>query len=198
MKEVHLIEKLPEALELLKPLRVNILREVAEPNTCTEIAERLGLTPQKVNYHIKVMLKAGLVEQVRERQVRGTLEKTYQAVANSFWLAPGLVSQLGGKQRGRNKVSFDYLVQLAQGFQLQLARLAAREDDPPTVGLEANIYLRSQQERQEFLHDVNIAIRRLAEKYGKRDDEPEFADQLDRDFKLVLGCYPDPDREQNK
>jgi len=198
MKDLHLIENLPQAHELLKPLRISILKELIRPSTCTEIAEKLDLTPQKVNYHIKVMLKAGLVQKVRERQVRGTVEKTYQAAARSYCLSPELVSELGGKRRGRNKVSFDYLLQLALNFQAQLAKLARRSESPPTVGLEANIYLRGMAEREAFLHDVNLAVRRLAEKYGKRDDEPDLADDFDRDFRLVLGCYPDPDIEANK
>jgi DNA-binding transcriptional ArsR family regulator len=198
MKDLHLIDSLPQAHELLKPLRINIIKLLAEPNTCTEIGEKLGLTPQKVNYHIKVLMKAGYVEQIRERQVRGTVEKTYQASARSYWLAPGLVSELGGKQRSRSKISFDYLVHLSLNFQDHLAKLSHRDESPSTVGLEANIYLRDQKERQAFLRDVNLAVRRLAEKYGKRNDVPDLADDLDRDFRVVLACYPDPDIESKR
>ena len=148
MKEIHLIETLPQAGELFKPLRIRILKELTEPSTCTEIAEKLDLTPQKVNYHVKVMLKAGLVEKVSERQVRGTVEKTYQAAARSYYLSPELVTELGGKlpvnPSGGLKAKGHPVgaTGAAQAYEIYLqltARAEKRQVDGAEIGLTHNV-----------------------------------------------------------
>ena len=48
-----------------------MLRQLAEPRSCTEVAAEPDQTPQRVYYHVKRLLEAGLVRQVAERRVRG-------------------------------------------------------------------------------------------------------------------------------
>ena len=61
MNDVYLIEKPRQARELFKPLRLEILSRLGEPHSCPELAKELGLTTQKVYYHVKVLETAGLV-----------------------------------------------------------------------------------------------------------------------------------------
>src|SRR5256885_2461084 len=93
MRDVLYLEQIEQAETLLKPQRVEVLRQLAEPRTCTEIAAELGQTPQRVYYHVKRLVDAGLVEQVSQRKVRGIHEGIYQAVARSYWLSPRLVGR---------------------------------------------------------------------------------------------------------
>ena len=71
MQEVHFIEQANEASELLKPARIEILSRLSKPRTCPELARELGMTTQKVNYHMNVLREAGLVRLVEERRNRG-------------------------------------------------------------------------------------------------------------------------------
>jgi DNA-binding transcriptional ArsR family regulator len=71
-----------------------VLRQLAEPHTCTEVASRLGQTPQRVYYHVKRLVDAGLADLVSERKVRGIHEGIYQASARSYWLSPRLVGRI--------------------------------------------------------------------------------------------------------
>ena len=87
MKEVFSLERLDQAEALLRPGRIEILRQLAEPASCTDVAGRLGQAPQKVYYHVKQMEQASLVTRVAERQVRGITEGIYQASGASYWLA---------------------------------------------------------------------------------------------------------------
>ena len=46
-----------------------------------QIARECGLEVSKVGYHVTALAEAGLVEEVRHRQVRGAVEHFYRAVA---------------------------------------------------------------------------------------------------------------------
>ena len=80
MQEVLYIEDVDQATALLKPQRIEMLKLMDHPCTCLELGKIFGETPQKINYHIKALQNAGLVEQVGERRVRGTVEGSYQAM----------------------------------------------------------------------------------------------------------------------
>ena len=53
MRDVLYLEQIEQAETLLKPQRIEVLRQLAEPRTCTEVAARLDQTPQRVYYHVK-------------------------------------------------------------------------------------------------------------------------------------------------
>src|SRR5688500_2500510 len=90
------IDGMGQAAVLLRPLRIEIMQQLAEPRTCPQLAAALGLTAQKAYYHVKVLERAGLVERIGERQVRGFREGIYRASAASYLLSPKLTVKLGG------------------------------------------------------------------------------------------------------
>ena len=94
MDDVLLLNRLDQAEALLKPKRVDLLRRLAQPRSCTELGRELGEPPQKVYYHLKKLEAAGLVDRVGERRVRAVMEGIYQARARSYWLSPELVGQI--------------------------------------------------------------------------------------------------------
>src|SRR6185295_15943164 len=98
MRDVVYLDQIEQAEALLKPQRIEVLRQFAEPRSCTEVAVELDQTPQRVYYHVKRLLEAGLVRQVAERRVRGIHEGIYQAAGRAYWLSPGLVGRIGLRQ----------------------------------------------------------------------------------------------------
>ena len=64
MRDVVYLDQIEQAEALLKPQRIEVLRRLAEPRSCTEVAVELAQTPQRVYYHVKRLLEAGLVRQV--------------------------------------------------------------------------------------------------------------------------------------
>ncbi|HET6833347.1 MAG TPA: helix-turn-helix domain-containing protein, partial [Acidimicrobiales bacterium] len=86
MRDVVYLDQLEQAEALLKPQRIEVLRQLAEPRSCTEVAAELDQTPQRVYYHVKRLLDASLVGKVSERRVRGIHEGIYQATGRSYWL----------------------------------------------------------------------------------------------------------------
>ncbi len=190
MQEVLLIDRPQQAIPLLKPLRLRILRRMAAPTTCPELAEHFNLTPQKIYYHVKELEKAGLVNRVGERRVRGAVEGHYQAAARTYWLSPQLVGQIGRKEQAADQASLRYLLSLAEEFHSDIGRLGMQSEAgaaAPSLGLDAQIHLPDSSRRAEFLADVRALFQGLAEKYGREDGLPGGPGET---FRMVLAAYP--------
>jgi DNA-binding transcriptional ArsR family regulator len=187
MRDVMLVDRVDQAAALLKPVRLELLRRMTEPRSCPELARALGESTQKVNYHVRVLEEAGLVERVAERRVRSLVEGVYRARADSYWLSPGLVGRVGGARRARDRFSLGLVVSLAEELQADVARLADESggDELPTLGLSAEIEFRGADERAAFMHEVQGSMSALARKYGAAAGEARG-----EPFRLVLACYP--------
>jgi DNA-binding transcriptional ArsR family regulator len=88
----------PEQLKALgHPLRVRILEMLGQEGewqlTNRELAQRLGVDPGHLHFHVRMLLKAGLIE-LAETGGRGR-EKPYRAVAKIFRVAPELLAAGG-------------------------------------------------------------------------------------------------------
>lgn len=55
-----------------------------------ELAQKLGVDPGHLHFHVRMLLKAGLIEQVASAKGR---EKPYRSAAKTLKVAPELVSQ---------------------------------------------------------------------------------------------------------
>ncbi|WP_283138343.1 ArsR/SmtB family transcription factor [Rhizohabitans arisaemae] len=184
MKEVQMMERFEQAEALLKPQRVEVLRQLGEPRSCTEVAERLDQTPQWVYYHVKRLVEAGLVTQVSQRPVRGIQEGVYQANARSYWLSPELLGRIDA--RGvRDELSLGYLLDLLQDVQSDVASIAAAagtevEIDLPSIAVSGEIRVPPHR-RQEFVADLRTMMQDLFTRYGGADGDA---------FKVAVACYP--------
>jgi DNA-binding transcriptional ArsR family regulator len=181
------IDTVSRAAVLLKPLRLELLQALAEPRTCSELGAMLGLTPQRAHYHVKVLENAGLVELVRSRQVRGTVEGTYRAAAGSYWLSADLVARLGGQRRSRDQLSLGYIQSCAESMLADLARLSRGTEPVDSLGLSATIELADAAARHAFMTELRQAFEGLAEKYGARDGAAGA-----RTYRLLSACYSAP------
>ncbi|HET6529557.1 MAG TPA: helix-turn-helix domain-containing protein [Actinoplanes sp.] len=75
----------------LSPLRRRLLSELREPGSATGLAARLGQTRQRINYHLRELEKAGLVELVEVRQRRGREERLLRATPRTVVVTPAIV-----------------------------------------------------------------------------------------------------------
>jgi DNA-binding transcriptional ArsR family regulator len=180
MRDVVYLEQIEQAEALLKPQRIEVLRQLAEPRTCTEVAGRLGQTPQRVYYHVKRLVDAGLVDLVSERKVRGIHEGIYQATARSYWLSPRLVGRIGGLRKAQDELSLGYLLDLMEEVQADVAALDRTAPELPSIGVSGEIRV-PPQHRQEFLDDLQTMLQDLFTRYGGAEGDA---------FKLAVACYP--------
>src|SRR3954447_20347725 len=157
MQNVCYIEDVDQAMALLKPIRLEILRRLGEPRTCDELAEVFKESAQKIYYHVKALQEAGLVEKVSEKRVRGTVEGYYQAKARSYWLAPTLVGKIGSLQQTRDQASLRILLQLAEDVIEDTARLGSKSEvgqPVASLSLSAQIHLADSAQRAAFLQEL--------------------------------------------
>jgi DNA-binding transcriptional ArsR family regulator len=68
------------AAAVAHPLRSKILTILAERVASpAEISRELGVDVANIGYHVRALLETGLIEEVRNRQVRGAIEHFYRA-----------------------------------------------------------------------------------------------------------------------
>jgi DNA-binding transcriptional ArsR family regulator len=186
MREVLVLEQLAQVEALLKPQAIEVLRQLAEPRSCTEVAERLGQTPQRVYYHVKRLVDAQLVDQVAERRVRGIHEGIYLAAAKSYWVSPRLVGRIGSLRQAQDAFSLGFLLDLVEEVQSDIAALDLDKTAPelPSIGVSGTIHLPPER-RQAFFDELQHTLQDLFTRYGGREGDA---------FKLAVACYPKGDR----
>ena len=181
MRDVVYLDRLEQAEALLKPQRIEVLRQLAEPRSCTEVAAELDQTPQRVYYHVKRLLDASLVSQVSERRVRGIHEGIYRATGRSYWLSPRLVGRIGLRQ-ARDRLSLGHLLDLMEDVQADVAALDLSRPDLPSIGVSGDVRVRPEQ-RVAFLDELQHLLQDLFTRYGGAEGDV---------FRLALACYPSP------
>jgi len=99
LQDTLLLDK-PEQLKALgHPLRVRVLEMLGQEGewqlTNRELAQRLGVDPGHLHFHVRMLLKAGLIE-LAEAEGKGR-EKPYRSVAKVFRVAPELLAAGGAR-----------------------------------------------------------------------------------------------------
>jgi DNA-binding transcriptional ArsR family regulator len=99
LQETLVLDK-PEQLKALgHPLRVRVLEMLGQEGECQltnrGLAQRLGVDPGHLHFHVRMLLKAGLIE-LADANGRGR-EKPYRAVAKVFRVAPELLAAGGAR-----------------------------------------------------------------------------------------------------
>jgi len=85
MREVYKIKDLEQVRLLSDPLKLQLIQAFAEdPKTTKQVAAELGESVTKLYRHVDALFDAGLLEIAGEKQKRGTIERTFRAVAHRF------------------------------------------------------------------------------------------------------------------
>ena len=101
--DVLTMTSLEQVRVLADPLRLRLLEALcSEARTTKQVALLLDEKPTRLYHHVEALAKAGLIRLCDTRQVRGTVEKYYLAVAKTFRADPKLFRQMeaaGGDER---------------------------------------------------------------------------------------------------
>ena len=85
MQETHKISDLETVRLLSDPLKLRLLQAFADAaKTTKQVAGELGESVTKLYRHVDALHDAGLLVIVDEKQKRGTIERTFEAVARRF------------------------------------------------------------------------------------------------------------------
>lgn len=99
MKETYKIRDLEQVRLLADPLKLRLVQAFAESaKTTKQVAAELGESVTKLYRHVDALHDSGLLEVVEEKQKRGTIERTFRAVAQRFEADHSLFSGEAGDE----------------------------------------------------------------------------------------------------
>lgn len=190
MQDVEVIEDPAVAAAALDPVRARLLAALTEPASAAALASRVGLTRQKVNYHLRALESHGLVEPAGTRQWGGLTERLFAATASAYLVSPAALGAAGSAQVKPDRLSVSYLLAVA-GRTLRevagLARRAARAGKPlSTLTLDAEIAFASARDRSAFTDELTTLVTDLVSRYHN-ESAPDA-----RLHRLVVTAHPKP------
>lgn len=190
MQDIQVIEDPAAATAALAPMRSRLLAELATPASAATLATRVGLTRQKVNYHLNALQEHGLVRMAEERKWGGLTERLMVATAASYVVSPGALGPVAiDPNREVDRLSASYLIALGARVVREVGALFRRANDTgkrlATLSMDAEVCFRSPTERAAFSHELTVAINQLVAKY--HDDAPGA-----RAHRLVVMAHPLP------
>lgn len=191
MQDIEVIAHPAAAAVALDPLRSRLLAELAEPASAAALAERVGISRQKVNYHLRALEAHGLVEVAETRRWGGLTERRMVASAASYVISPSALGPVAADPgRTADRLSASYLIALGARMVREVSDLVrrARETDKrlPTLSIDTEVRFRSAAERAAFTHDLTEAVTRLVARY--HDAEAPGG----RSHRLVMVAHPLP------
>ena len=200
---LELLTRPAQAAALLHhPLRLRILHALAEPDSAAGIARRLHLPRQRVNYHVRELARARLIERAGRRRCRNMVEQRYRAVAQAYVLSPELLGALSpDARRIEDTLSAAYLLALTSQAQTELAR-ASREAAAAgkrlmTLSINTEFRFTSPEQRAEFAEAVQQALVDVIVRFTSPARTPEGKPGAGRPYRLILGCYPIPPKRDD-
>ncbi|MGE6782948.1 helix-turn-helix domain-containing protein [Ensifer adhaerens] len=191
MLDLDVIDAPAAAALALEPIKARLLAELATPASAAALAGRVGLTRQKVNYHLRALEEHKLIEPAEERRWGGLTERLMVATATSYVVSPAALGPIAADPgRSNDRLSASYLVALAARIVREVGGLLrnARAQDRrlATLSIDTVIKFRSPAARAAFTADLAQAVSTLAARY--HDESTADA----RPHRLIIASYPAP------
>ncbi|WP_168200886.1 helix-turn-helix domain-containing protein [Allokutzneria sp. NRRL B-24872] len=189
MFEVAVIEDPAAAEVCLDPIRARLLAELAEPGSATTLATKVGLTRQKVNYHLRALEAHGLVELVEERPRGNFTERVLRATAASYVISPAALAPVQpDPARARDNLSARWLLAVAARLVRDVGALitgaAKARKRLATFAVDGEIRFATATDRAAFAEELGFAVRSLVAKY--HDESAEGG----RPHRVVVALHP--------
>lgn len=184
-----LVHATEQAAALLQPVRLRMVEALARPDSAAGVARRLGMPRQLVNYHLRQLEAAGLVELMEERSQGTRTERILRARARSYLIAPDALGEVAADPaRVADRLSASYLLAAAARLIGRLGAVLDRAGGAgkrvATLTLGAQVRFRTASERNAFAEELTSAVGALVAKY--HDEEAAGG----RRFELLIGVYP--------
>lgn len=191
MNDIEVIADPGAATVALDPIRSRLLAELAEPASAARLASKVGLTRQKVNYHLRALEAANLVTVAEERLWGGLTERILVSSARSFVVSPAALGPVAADpSRSHDRLSASYLIALAARVVREVGDLWRRAREAgkglATLSIDTEIRFASPADRAAFTHELTATVAELAARYHN----PSASGG--RTHRLVVLAYPKP------
>ena len=192
---VECVEDGARAAVLLHPLRLEIVRLAKEPLSASEIADRLELPRQRVNYHVQELARAGFLRKAGARRKRNLIERLYVASAGSYLLGPGVLGPAApGEALLEEAPEAAHLMALAARTQAEVGRASRsaskRGQSLPVLSLNTEFDFDSAAQRAAFTEALSAAVARVVAEHTRPSRGPEGQTSPGRPHRLVVFCHP--------
>lgn len=170
----------------LDPIRASILDALAEPGSAASVGATVGLTRQKVNYHLKALEAHGLVQPAGERAWGGITERYVQRSARHLVVAPDVLQgRVPDPNEVADRLSAAYLVAVNARTVSEVGSVvnAASGARVPTLTVDMMIGFQSAEDRAAFAAELRSTVADLAARYHHDDGRPH---------RLTVSSYPRP------
>lgn len=182
---------------VMHPLRRQILEIAAvEPVSATGVARRLGEPRQRLNYHLRALADAGLLEPAGERQRRGVTEKLYRASARSYTVSSDVMGELApAADQLRDAFAAGTLLALAGRVQDEVvtsARQAEAEGKRlATFSLETEVRFESAAQQAEFARALTQAVADVVARFST-----PWTSRRGHGYRVLAAAYPVARRDE--
>ncbi len=187
MDDLHVLADAAAVEVALDPIRTSILDALTEPGSAATVAATVGLTRQKVNYHLKALEAHGLVELAEERAWGGITERLVRRSARHLVVSPNVLqSTTIDPSQIADRLSAAYLIAVNARSVSEVGAItstAATATRVPTLTIDTVIGFSSSDDRAAFAAELQSAITALAAKYHHDDGRPH---------RLTVSSYPRP------
>ena len=176
----------------MDPRRQELLHLLKEPASAADLARRMDLPRQKVNYHVRKLASAGYLKKAGRRRKRNLLEQRWQATADAYFLTPSVLSSLAPDPSAiADRGSAEYLLALSSRLQSEVSE--SMEDAQaqglrlPTLSISADLGFESPQQRAAFTEALQSAIAAVVAEYAGSPTKTG-----NRPYRMMVGCHPIP------
>lgn len=174
----------------LDPIRAAILDALTEPGSAATVAAAVGLTRQKVRYHLNALEAHGLVQPVETRTWGGITERFVRRSARRFVVSPDVLQANAlDPDDVADRLSAAYLIAVnartvsEAGGMIGSAEPGSRL---PTLTIDTVIGFASPRDRAAFADDLQQAVAALVSRYHHDNGRPH---------RLTVSSYPRPQEE---
>lgn len=190
MKDILVLRELDEIKAISHPYRLEILESFAEEQLCAkQLSELLGEPHAKINYHIKALLNAGILELVEEKVKSGIIEKYYLPVAKMIIIDKSIMNVNNENViQTLNQASISLFEKITEDFYR-----AAENNEVHTkhVSHSNEAYL-TEKEADEIVVELEAKLKELL-----KDKTSKNRDMV-RPYNITLMAVPDVRREMKK
>jgi len=192
---IAVLEQPDDVRLALSPMRRTLLERLRTPSSATQLASELALGRQRVNYHLRALEGAGLIELVEERQRRGCVERVLVSRAHAFVVDPALMAvqapsrspRAGVPQAAQDRFAVEHLIGTAAAVVRDVGRMQARAHQQGTRLLTFTIDTEITFATPADLERFSTELAEFVARHSARSESPDG-----RRYRLVIGGHPAP------
>ena len=174
----------------ISPMRRAVLEQLREPASAAAVAARLGVSRQRIAYHVRELEQAGLVQMVEERTRRGCVERIVRVTPGAVVVGTDVIGDLPAASQTANQDRFaaDTLLALSARTVNDVAQLGERARASGrrlvTFAIEADVGFAQPADIERFTTRLAEAVTRLVAEFDTGERQHRF--------RVVAGGYPQP------